>query len=125
VDRDERISVVLVGVISLLGLVALVAVPAAFLGSEPLEEVSDLALQIMAVFIALWSLKARRRMNELLEAESGDRTRFGWLPSLFFTLLYFNIKVNGIAGSVGRRSGSSPAGESPDARPERRADERP
>lgn len=101
VDRDERISLVLVVIIILLGLVTLLlTVQIAFLEDDSLGTTSNPAANVVAVLILFWCLKARRRMNEFLEAEPGDETWFSWPATFFFTLLYFNMKVNRIAKSI-------------------------
>ncbi len=111
VDRDERISIVLVGIIILLGLAALLlVVPAVFLEDESLGNLSDISGRVAAVLIILWVLKARRRMNEFLEAEPGDETWFSWPASFFFPVLYFNVKVNSIAKSIAPNADLSDAG---------------
>ncbi len=101
-DEDDRMSVLLTAAITVfIMLTVLLALPAA-LPEDPgdWESMHNLAAQVAAILIALWGLKARRRMNWLLDAEPGDPERFSWIASLFFTPIYFNIKVNHLAGSL-------------------------
>lgn len=94
-DPGERLWLVLPAAVGLLCLAGAALLAAGLLaGSEDLAVAERCASQAALILALLWALRARRRMNEFLDAGPGDDEWFGWVPTFFFGALYFNVKVN-------------------------------
>lgn len=58
------------------------------------DAMGELLWVLSLVFVWVWGLEARARMNRLLRVSPGDLHWFRWLNTVLFSPFYFNYKVN-------------------------------
>jgi uncharacterized membrane protein YqjE len=110
--RDERMWLVLPAAIGLLSLATPVLLVALLLSDSNVDLIGAdrITSEVAAALVLLWGLRARRKMNDFLDAAPGDETWFGWLGSFVLTPIYFNIKVNHICRSILSEAHAPPEG---------------